>query len=195
MRLILSTLLCLGAFSMTARADHHEKGEHKHDHECALDFRVDSIDGEKVDLEDYEGNVVLIVNTASQCGLTPQYAGLEELYKKYKEKGFVVLGFPCNQFGSQEPGSLAEIKKFCSTRYNVSFPMFTKVEVNGDGATDLYKYLTSKDVKPAGTGSVKWNFEKFLVDREGNLIHRFAPRTKPNDAELVAAIESNLAKK
>ncbi|MCO8122727.1 glutathione peroxidase [Stieleria sp. TO1_6] len=166
--------------------------KHEHEHECALDFKLKNIDGEKVDLEDYEGNVVLIVNTASECGLTPQYAGLEELYKKYKDKGLVVLGFPCNQFGSQEPGSEADIKKFCSTRYNVSFPMFSKIEVNGDGATPLYKYLTSKDVKPAGKGAVSWNFEKFLVDREGNLIHRFAPRTKPDDSDLVKAIESNL---
>ena len=162
------------------------------DHECALNFKVNTIDGEKVDLEDYEGNVVLIVNTASQCGLTPQYAGLEELYKKYKEKGFVVLGSPCNQFGAQEPGSDADIKKFCSTTYSVSFPMFSKIDVNGDGATDLYKYLTSKEVKPAGKGSISWNFEKFLIDRDGQLIHRFAPRTKPSDGELVEAIEGLL---
>ncbi len=192
MRLILSAFLCLGVFSTMANADDHEKGEHKHDHECALDFKVPNIDGKTVDLEDYEGKVVLIVNTASQCGLTPQYAGLESLYKKYGEKGFVVLGFPCNQFGSQEPGTAADIKKFCSTRYNVSFPMFSKLEVNGDDASPLYKYLTSKDAKPAGKGNVSWNFEKFLVDREGNLINRFAPKTKPSDAELVKAIEAQL---
>ncbi|MEL6108516.1 MAG: glutathione peroxidase, partial [Planctomycetota bacterium] len=114
-----------------AVADHHEKGEH----ECALDFKVNDIDGKEVDLEDYEGNVVLIVNTASKCGLTPHYAGLESLYKKYKEKGFVVLGFPCNQFGSQEPGSNADIKSFCSENYGVSFPMFSKIDVNGSNAT------------------------------------------------------------
>ena len=117
------------------------------DPECALDFKAKTIDGETVDLENYEGKVVLIVNTASQCGLTPQYAGLQELYSKYKGKGMVVLGFPCNQFGSQEPGSEAEIKQFCSTKYSVSFPMFSKIEVNGDNAAPIYKYLTSKDVQ------------------------------------------------
>ncbi|MCC9600070.1 glutathione peroxidase [Stieleria sp. JC731] len=150
------------------------------------------IDGKEVDLEDYEGKVVLIVNTASQCGLTPQYTGLEALYQKYKDKGFVILGFPCNQFGGQEPGTDAEIKTFCSTKHNVSFPMFSKVEVNAEDACDLYKYLTSKDVKPKGAGSVSWNFEKFLIDREGKLIARFAPPTKPSDSALVKAIESQL---
>ena len=183
---LLSALLLLGALTTMATAD---------DHECALDFRVNNIDGKEVDLEDYEGNVVLIVNTASRCGLTPQYAGLESLYKKYKEKGFVVLGFPCNQFGGQEPGSDADIKSFCSDKYEVSFPMFSKIEVNGDGATPIYKYLTSKDAKPAGKGRISWNFEKFLIDREGNLINRFSPRTKPSDAELVKAIEGELAEK
>ncbi len=162
------------------------------DHECALNFKMENIDGETVDLEDYEGNVVLIVNVASRCGLTPQYAGLEQLYDNYKEKGLVVLGFPCNQFAGQEPGTDAEIKQFCSTRYDVSFPMFSKIEVNGDDAAPLYKYLTGKAVKPAGKGDVSWNFEKFLVDRDGNLIARFSPRTKPSDAELIKAIESNL---
>jgi glutathione peroxidase len=163
------------------------------DHECALNFKATTIEGETVDLEDYEGNVVLVVNTASQCGLTPQYAGLQELYDKYKDKGFVVLGFPCNQFGSQEPGSEAEIKQFCTTKYNVTFPMFSKIDVNGDQAAPLYKFLTSQDAKPAGKGEISWNFEKFLIDREGNLVNRFAPRTKPNDAELVKAIDSELA--
>ncbi|GAA5508789.1 glutathione peroxidase [Novipirellula caenicola] len=184
MRFLLATALVLGAFTTMATA--HD------DHECALDFKVKNIDGETVDLEDYEGKVVLIVNTASKCGLTPQYAGLQSLYKKYEDKGFVVLGFPCNQFNSQEPGSEADIKSFCSTKYNVSFPMFSKVDVNGDDATPLYKYLTSKDVKPAGKGKVSWNFEKFLIDRDGTLVHRFAPRTTPDDAELVKAIEAEL---
>ncbi|TWU20204.1 Hydroperoxy fatty acid reductase gpx1 [Novipirellula galeiformis] len=183
MRFLLATAFLCGVFTTMATADEHE---------CALDFKVKNIDGETVDLEDYEGNVVLIVNTASECGLTPQYAGLQELYKKYEEKGFVVLGFPCNQFGSQEPGSEADIKSFCSTKYNVTFPMFSKVDVNGKDATAIYKYMTSKDVKPAGKGKVSWNFEKFLIDRDGNLINRFSPRTAPDDAELVKAIESQL---
>jgi glutathione peroxidase len=162
------------------------------EHECALNFEMATIDGEKVDLEQYEGKVVLVVNVASQCGLTPQYAGLEKLYDKYKEKGFVVLGFPCNQFGSQEPGSEAEIKEFCTSKYDVSFPMFSKVEVNGDGAAPIYKYLTAKDLKPAGKGDISWNFEKFLIDRDGQVVARFSPRTKPEDKELVSAIEAQL---
>jgi glutathione peroxidase len=191
MRLLFATALCFGVFTTMAAAEKAEK-DAASDHECALNFKMKNIDGETVDLEDYEGNVVLIVNVASRCGLTPQYAGLEQLYDKYKEKGFVVLGFPCNQFAGQEPGTDAEIKQFCSTRYDVSFPMFSKIEVNGDGAAPLYKYLTGKAVEPAGKGNISWNFEKFLVDRDGNLIARFSPRTKPSDAELIEAIESNL---
>lgn len=181
-------LLALGVIAMavstgSASAD---------DHECALNFKMATIDGEKVDLEQYEGKVVLVVNVASKCGLTPQYTGLEEIYNKYKEKGFVVLAFPCNQFGGQEPGTEADIKTFCSTKYNVSFPMFSKVEVNGGGAAPIYKYLTSKDLEPAGKGDISWNFEKFLIDRDGQVIGRFSPRTKPNDPALVSAIEAQL---
>ena len=143
------------------------------------------IDGKTVDLEDYEGKVVLIVNTASQCGLTSHYEGLQSLYKEYEEKGFVVLGFPCNQFGSQEPGSDAEIAKFCSSKFSVTFPIFSKIDVNGKDAAPIYKHLTSKDVKPAGKGPVGWNFEKFLVDRKGQLVSRFKAPTEPTDAELV----------
>jgi len=186
MRLILSLALVLSSLTSLTLADD--------DHDCALDFKVTTIDGETVDLEDYEGNVVLIVNVASKCGLTPQYTGLQKLYEEYEKKGLVVLGFPCNQFASQERGTDAEIKKFCSTKYNVSFPMFSKIEVNGDDAAPIYKYLTAKDVKPKGKGRVSWNFEKFLVDREGNLVNRFEPKTKPNDIALLKAIESELAK-
>ena len=186
MRLILSFALALGALTTMATAD---------DHECALNFKAKTIDGETVDLEDYEGQVVLIVNTASQCGLTRQYAGLEKLYGKLKDKGFVILGFPCNQFGSQEPGTDAEIKEFCTSKFDVSFPMFSKIDVNGDDAAPLYQYLTSKNAKPAGKGNISWNFEKFLIDREGNLAYRFAPRTSPDDAELLKAIEVEIVKK
>ncbi len=189
---ILSAFICVAVLSSLCVTPPAWAAEKEDAHECALDFRVNDIDGKNVDLEDYEGKVVLVVNTASRCGLTPQYTGLEELYGKYKDKGFVVLGFPCDQFGGQEPGSDADIKQFCSTEYNVTFPMFSKIEVNGDGATPLYKYLTAKDAKPKGAGSVSWNFEKFLIDREGNLIHRFEPRTKPSDAALVKAIEASL---
>jgi len=185
---VFATFLALSiAFAMTTQSS-------ADDHECALNFDVKTIDGESVNLEDYEGKVVLIVNVASKCGLTPQYNGLQAMYEKYKDKGFVVLGFPCNQFGSQEPGSEAQIKEFCSTKYKVDFPMFTKVDVNGKNAAPIYKYLTSKDVQPAGTGEISWNFEKFLVDRDGQLIHRFSPRTSPDDAELVKAVEAELSK-
>lgn len=187
MRLILTAAILICAFVPLAVADE--------DHECALNFKAKNIDGETVDLEDYEGNVVLIVNVASKCGLTPQYTDLQKLYEEYKGKGLVVLGFPCNQFLSQEPGSEADIKQFCSTKYNVSFPLFSKVDVNGDNAAPIYKYLTSKDVEPKGKGAVSWNFEKFLIDREGNLVNRFEPKTKPTDPAIVKAIESELAKK
>ncbi len=186
MRFFLTTLALGVLTTMATAAD---------DHECALDFKVKNIDGESVDLEDYEGKVVLIVNTASECGLTPQYEGLQDLYKKYSGQGLVVLGFPCNQFGSQEPGTEAEIKQFCSSKFSVTFPMFSKVDVNGEQAAPLYKYLTSKDVKPAGKGKVGWNFEKFLIDREGNLVNRFKPNTEPSDAVLVKAVETELNKK
>ena len=182
-RSCLATLLAVGVLSTMTVAD---------DPENALQFQVKDIDGKPVKLADYEGKVVLIVNTASRCGLTPQYTGLEQLYQQYKDKGFVVLGFPCNQFGLQEPGSNDDIKQFCSTEYNVSFPMFSKIEVNGDGADPLYKHLTAKDVKPVGSGKISWNFEKFLIDREGKVVHRFQPRTVPGDGELVKAIESEL---
>ena len=194
MRLLLSTVLVLGVLVGMSAADHHKKHE-KHDHECALNFKMKTIDGKTVDLEDYEGKVVLIVNTASQCGLTPHYKGLQGLYEKYKDKGFVVLGFPCNQFGSQEPGSDAEIAKFCSTKYSVTFPMFSKIDVNGEKAAPIYKHLTESDAKPAGKGPIGWNFEKFVIDREGQVAHRFSPRTKPESAELTKAIEAQLQKK
>jgi len=187
LRLSVPFFACLLAFTMTSNS-------FADDHECALNFKTKTIDGETVDLEDYEGKVVLVVNVASECGLTPQYKGLQAMYDKYKDKGFVELAFPCNQFGSQEPGSEAEIKQFCSTKYQVNFPMFSKVDVNGDSAAPIYKYLTSKDVKPVGSGDISWNFEKFLIDRDGQLIHRFSPRTTPSDAELVKAVEAELGK-
>src|SRR5450759_1920203 len=137
-------------------------------------YQVTSIDGKEVPLSDYKGKVLLVVNVASQCGFTPQYAGLEKLYEKYQDRGLVVLGFPCNQFGSQEPGTEAEIKTFCKTSFGVKFPLFRKIEVNGPGAHPLYQYL--KQAKPGifGTEKIKWNFTKFLIDREGNPVKRFA---------------------
>ena len=184
MKHFLALLMCV-TMTVSANADEHE---------CALDFKVDSIDGDSVDLHDYEGKVVLVVNVASACGLTPQYSGLQELHEKYGEKGLVVLGFPCNQFGAQEPGTEAEIKKFCSTKYRVTFPMFSKLDVNGDDAAPLYKYLTSQETSPVGPGDISWNFEKFLIGRDGKILKRFAPRVTPGDAELIKAIEAEIGK-
>ena len=143
------------------------------------DFKVKNITGQEVSMSEYKGKVILIVNVASKCGFTPQYKGLEELYQKYKDKGFLILGFPCNQFGSQEPGTNAEIKEFCSSNYNVTFPLFDKIEVNGDNVHPLYKYLKSQAKGMLGTESIKWNFTKFLVDKNGKVIDRFASMTKP----------------
>ena len=146
-----------------------------------------TIDGHETSLGAYRGQVLLIVNTASRCGFTPQYRELEELYRNYSRRGLVVLGFPCNQFGGQEPASDAEIAQFCSTHYGVSFPMFARIEVNGEGAHPLYRYLKSERGGVLGTERIKWNFTKFLVDRNGKVVERFAPSTKPS--QLTAAIE------
>ncbi|QSZ40760.1 redoxin domain-containing protein [Sulfurimonas aquatica] len=156
------------------------------------DFNVQSIDAKSISLEKYKGKVLLIVNVASECGFTPQYEGLEELYQEYKEQGFMVLGFPSNQFGSQEPKSNEEIKFFCQGTYDVHFDMFAKIDVNGDNADPLYKYLKEEQGGFLGLDSIKWNFTKFLVDREGNIIDRFASMTKPKD--LKPSIEKLLAK-
>ena len=160
-----------------------------------LDFKMKSIDGQEVDLNTYKGKVVLIVNVASKCGLTPQYKQLQALHDKYADQGLVILGFPCNQFLGQEPGSEEEIKTFCETKYGVKFPMFAKVDVKGDGACDLYKHLTNLELTPVGKGEISWNFEKFLLNREGQPIARFSPRTKPDDAQVIEAIEAALNSK
>jgi glutathione peroxidase len=139
------------------------------------------LDGREASLGDWKGQVMLIVNVASRCGFTPQYTGLEELYQRFRDKGFVVLGFPCNQFGKQEPGDAAEIAKFCSTTYPVSFPVFDKIEVNGPGTHPLYQQLKAQAKGLLGSETVKWNFTKFLVSREGEAVERFAPTVKPED--------------
>ncbi len=143
------------------------------------DFDAATLGGDPVDLGDYRGKVLLIVNVASKCGFTPQYEGLEELYHQYKDEGFEILGFPCNQFGAQEPGDAKEIATFCSTTYGVSFPMFEKIDVNGSDAHPLYKWIKGQKKGLAGTRDIKWNFTKFLVDREGNVVQRFGPQDKP----------------
>lgn len=148
------------------------------------DFSVTDIQGGQRSLQDYAGQVLLVVNVASQCGFTPQYAGLEALQRNYSDRGFAVLGFPCNQFGHQEPGSEAEISRFCETQYGVSFPLFAKIEVNGDGAHPLYRWLKSQKPGLLGTEGIKWNFTKFLVGRDGQVIGRFAPTDTPESLRL-----------
>ena len=159
-----------------------------------LNFQMKSLDGKPVDLSKYQGKVVLIVNVASKCGLTPQYAGLEKLHEKYADKGLAILGFPANEFAGQEPGSDTEISEFCTTKYGVKFDMFSKVVVKGDGQCPLYQFLTSADTDPQFAGDIKWNFEKFLLDRQGKVIARFAPKVTPESPEVVQAIEAALAK-
>ena len=154
------------------------------------DFTAETLDGKAAPLADWKGKVVLIVNTASKCGFTPQYKGLEELYRKHRDQGFVVLGFPCNQFGAQEPGDAAEIANFCSLTYDVDFPMMQKIDVNGPGAHPLYKYLKAAKKGVLGTEGVKWNFTKFLVGRDGEVVGRFAPNVEPKALE--GAIEALL---
>jgi glutathione peroxidase len=154
------------------------------------DFSAKTLEGKDVSLADYRGQVLLIVNTASKCGLTPQYEGLEALYKSAKDRGLTILGFPCNQFGAQEPGTAEEIGSFCSLTYDVTFPMMAKIDVNGPSAHPLYVYLKKQQKGVLGTEGVKWNFTKFLVDRDGNVVERFAPTTKPE--ELQAAVEALL---
>jgi len=154
------------------------------------DFSATRPDGGEADLAEFAGKVVLVVNTASKCGFTPQYAGLEELWEKYGGRGFVVIGFPCNQFGAQEPGSADDIASFCSLNYGVSFPMMAKVEVNGDGAAPLYQWLKAEAPGILGSKGVKWNFTKFLVGRDGKVVRRYAPTDKPES--LAADIEALL---
>ena len=157
----------------------------------AYEFSANDISGKARTMADYRGKVLLVVNTASKCGLTPQYKGLEALYKQYKDQGLVILGFPCNQFGAQEPGSETEITEFCEINYGVSFPMFAKVDVNGDSAHPMWKWMKHSAPGLLGSEAIKWNFSKFLIDRKGAVIERFAPTVVPED--LVSAIEKALA--
>lgn len=159
------------------------------------DFTMKSIDGKPVPLSSYKGKVVLIVNVASECGFTPQYKGLESLYLKYKDKGFVILGFPANNFGQQEPGTDAEIKTFCTTKYNATFDMFSKISVKGDDQDPLYKFLTSPKTDPKFSGDVKWNFQKYLVDRGGNIVAKFLSPIEPMSDDVTSAVEKALSAK
>lgn len=159
--------------------------------ETVYQYELNSIDGENISLSDYEGDLLLIVNTASECGFTPQYEGLQELYETYSDQGFKVLGFPANNFGGQEPGSDEEIAQFCQANYGVSFPMFSKISVKGDDQHPLFTYLTSADNLDF-KGEISWNFEKFLIDRNGNLVRRFKSNVEPMSEELTSAIKENL---
>jgi len=154
------------------------------------DYSAKTLDGQDASLVDYRGQVLLIVNTASKCGFTPQYEGLEALYREYKDKGFTVLAFPCNQFGAQEPGNAEEIANFCSLTYDVTFPILAKIDVNGPSAHPLYAYLKHEQKGLLGTEAIKWNFTKFLIGRDGEVVERFAPTTKPED--LKQAVEALL---
>ena len=155
-------------------------------------FTLKSIDGQPVSLRSYHGKVLLLVNVASKCGYTPQYAGLESLYEKYKDRGLIIVGIPANNFAGQEPGTNAEIKTFCHNKYNVSFPMMSKVSVLGDDKTPLYVFLTDKSVNPQIGGDIKWNFTKFLFDRNGKPVARFEPNVTPDSPQVTAAIEAAL---
>jgi glutathione peroxidase len=158
------------------------------------DFAVKTIDGQSKSLSDYAGKTLLVVNVASRCGLTPQYTALEALHQRFKGQGFSVLGFPCNDFGAQEPGSEAEIKTFCESNYKVSFPLFTKVHVKGGEQAPVYAFLTTQKTAPDGAGDIVWNFAKFLVGGDGQVIARFGPQTTPDAPEVVTAIEKSLAR-
>jgi glutathione peroxidase len=179
-KLILILMLCVACASLSAEP------------KSIYDFTMKSIDGQQVSLKSYSGKVVLLVNVASKCGFTPQYAGLEALYEKYKDRGLVIVGVPANNFMAQEPGTDEEIKKFCSNKYNVTFPMMSKVSVKGDDKTPLYVFLTGKDTDPNFAGDIKWNFTKFLFDRNGNPVARFEPNVTPDSPQVTAAIESAL---
>ena len=169
----------------------------------ALNYKMKNIAGKEVDLAQYQGKVLLVVNVASKCGLTPQYIELEALHEKFADKGLAVLGFPCNQFGKQEPGSEADIAKFCTQDYGVKFDLFSKLNVNTiekngevvEEAHPFYKNLTATETKPAGKGKISWNFEKFVIGRNGEVVARFGPRTKPDAPEVLKVIEEELAKK
>ena len=174
-------------------AENKKKGDKKV--APALNFKMKGIDGKDVDLSKYQGKVVLIVNVASKCGNTPQYKGLQELYEKYGKDGFVILGVPANDFGKQEPGTNDEIAKFCSSKYHVTFPMLGKVSVKGDEICPLYMHLTSKESDPKFGGEIPWNFEKFLIGRNGEVVNRFHHKVKPESAKVVEAIEAELKKK
>jgi len=200
LKILSVTLVASFALLLTAAAFHHHfstpvTAAATVKERSVLDFKMKDIDGNDVKLKKYKGNVLLVVNTASKCGYTPQYEGLQAIYAKYKDQGFYVLGFPANNFGGQEPGTDPEIKEFCSLKYKVTFPMFSKISVKGDDQDPLYKFLTSKETDPNFAGDITWNFNKFLVDRKGNIVARFSSKDKPESETVAQAIEKYLAEK
>ncbi len=187
-------LAAVAVFSLAAcQAEDSKKGGDKVT--GPLELTMKGIDGKDVDLSKLKGKVVLFVNVASKCGYTKQYKGLQGLYEKHEKDGLVIVGVPANEFGGQEPGSDDEIQKFCSSKYSVTFPMLSKVVVKGDGISPLYKFLTSKETNPKFAGDIKWNFEKFLVNRKGEVVGRYESKVAPESEELTKAIEDELAKK
>lgn len=191
---VAALLLCGLAAVMTAD-DKKETAQKEAAVPAALNFTVQNLEGQEVALSKYQGKVVVVVNVASQCGATPQYAALQDLQKIYKDEGLVVLGFPCNQFGQQEPGSATEIKEFCTSKYQVTFDLFSKIDVNGEKADPFYKFLTGAETNPQFAGKIGWNFEKFLIGRDGKVVARFKTGVEPDSEEVVAAIKKALEKK
>jgi glutathione peroxidase len=195
--LLVFALLTIGALAMnraTLAADAAVSASVKANPASPLNQAMKTLDGKEVNpAEKYAGQVVLLVNVASKCGLTPQYKELEALHEKYGDQGLAIVGVPCNQFNGQEPGSAEEIATFCSTKYGVEFDLLSKVDVNGENACPLYKWLTSEETNPKSPGPIQWNFEKFLFNRNGELVARFSPRTTPDSPEVVQAIETQLA--
>ena len=179
MRSVLALLFICGALAFAAS-------------KSVYDFTLNSIDGQPSSLGSYKGKVLLVVNVASRCGYTPQYSALESVYEKYKDRGLVIVGVPANNFGAQEPGTNQEIKTFCTRKYTVQFPMMSKVSVKGSDMTPLYQYLTDTAQNPKTGGEIKWNFTKFLFDRNGNIVARFEPDVTPDSPQVIAAIEKSL---
>jgi glutathione peroxidase len=185
-------VLALAMFLFLTKTNAVEESKGNNMDKNVKQITVKDIDGKSIKLADYKGKVLLIVNVASYCGYTKQYAGLEQIYKEYKDKGFEILAFPCNQFGEQEPGTNEEIKTFCSSKFDVTFKLFDKIDVNGKYKSPLYSVLTDNEV--TGKADIKWNFEKFLVDKEGNIVARYSSKVEPNSKELISGIEKELKK-
>ncbi len=190
MALILGVIILIPIITSSMFSKEDQKGVVM---KSIYDFTMKDIDGKEVKMENYKGKVMLIVNVASKCGFTSQYEGLQKIYLQYKERGLEILGFPANNFLGQEPGTNEEIKQFCSLNYNVTFPMFSKISVKGKDIAPLYKFLTDKETNPEFSGSISWNFNKFLINREGKIVARFGSRAKPESEEVIQAIEKALS--